>query len=55
MSMQDQRDRFDCVAVDQQNDHLAIALVRSMMWTGTIRDPQFRVMKIKGLHDTKTD
>ena len=54
LSMDNQRGRITLFSINKQNDHLAVAIVGSMVGAGTVGVGQTGQMQIECLHDTET-
>jgi hypothetical protein len=55
LAMDDQRSRIILLAIDKQDHHLTIAVIRSVMWAGTVGMRQTGHLQIERLHDTETN
>ncbi|OGO75486.1 MAG: hypothetical protein A3K41_03360 [Chloroflexi bacterium RIFOXYD12_FULL_57_15] len=54
LSMDNQCDRFTLISINQQNDHLAIAVIGSVVRAGTVGVSQAGNLQIECLRDTKS-
>jgi hypothetical protein len=53
LTMDNQSSRILLLAIYKQNNHLASAIIRSVMWAGTIGVCQTGHLQIERLHDAK--
>jgi hypothetical protein len=54
LSVHDQCHRIALLLINQKNDQLTIAVIRSMMWTGAIGMSVPGDLQVKRLNDAKT-
>jgi hypothetical protein len=54
VTVQDQGDRLSHLSIYQQDDHLAVTPIRSVMRTGAIMQSKPRGMQVKCLHRPQT-
>jgi hypothetical protein len=52
--VQNQSGWFGRAGVNQQNDHLTVALICPMMWTGTILQIHAGSIQVERLHDAQS-